>query len=219
MFWARFECRPGERFWRREALKSGLGINLGGGYHHAKPDTGEGFCVYADVPIAIRKLQSENLIKRALVIDVDVHQGNGTAVCLADDDATFTFSMHQGDIHPIPKEKSDLDVELEAGMGDEEFIETLENHLDQVFKTAQADICFIVGGCDPLKGDPLASLEMTHQGIKKRDALIVEHCVKRNIPVVLTLSGGYSADAWKAQYLSVSNLIKHYGVTPKRNGR
>ena len=196
----------------RHALESGIGINLGGGYHHAKPDIGEGFCVYADVPIAIRKLQKEGLIGKALVIDVDVHQGNGTALCLADDDTTFTFSMHQGDIYPIPKEVSDLDVELNAGDGDEQFIATLEKHLDAVFDQSQADICFVVGGCDPLAGDPLASLEMTHEGIKTRDAIIVENCVKRKIPVVLTLSGGYSQDAWRAQYLSVRNLIETYGM-------
>jgi len=196
----------------RHSLESGIGINLGGGYHHAKPDIGEGFCIYADVPVAIRKLQNEGLIEKALVIDVDVHQGNGTALCLANDDSTFTFSMHQGDIYPIPKETSDLDVELNAGDGDEQFIATLEQHLDAVFDRSGADICFIVGGCDPLAGDPLASLEMTHEGIKNRDAIIVENCVKRKIPVVLTLSGGYSQDAWRAQYLSVRNLIETYGM-------
>ena len=196
----------------RHSLESGIGINLGGGYHHAKPDIGEGFCVYADVPVAIRKLQNEGLIEKALVIDVDVHQGNGTALCLADDDTTFTFSMHQGDIYPIPKEVSDLDIELEAGDGDAQFIATMEQHLGDVFECANADICFIVGGCDPLEGDPLASLKMTHEGIKNRDAIIIENCVKRKIPVVLTLSGGYSQDAWQAQYLSVRNLIETYGM-------
>jgi len=156
----------------RRSLESGIGINLGGGYHHAKPDIGEGFCVYADVPVAIRKLQNEALIKTALVIDVDVHQGNGTALCLADDDTTFTFSMHQGDIYPIPKETSDLDVELNAGDGDEQFNTTLEQHLDTVFDQSKPDICFIVGGCDPLAGDPLAGLQMTHEGIKNRDAIM-----------------------------------------------
>ena len=196
----------------RHALESGIGINLGGGYHHAKPNIGEGFCVFADVPVAIRKLQNEGLIKKALVIDVDVHQGNGTALCLANDDSTFTFSMHQGDIYPIPKEDSDLDVELNVGDGDDQFIATLEQHLDSVLDQSDADICFIVGGCDPLAGDPLASLEMTHEGIKDRDRIIVENCVQRQLPVVLTLSGGYSQDAWRAQYLSVRNLIETYGM-------
>jgi len=197
----------------REALNSGIGINLGGGYHHAKPDIGEGFCVYADVPIAIRKLQQEGLVKKALVIDVDVHQGNGTAECLADDDSTYTFSMHQGNIYPIPKSTSDRDVELKAGDGDEQFLTVLNEHLAEIIKLADADICFIVGGCDPLDGDPLAGLTMTPQGIAQRDALIVKRCVENKLPVVLTLSGGYSKDAWKSQYLSIKGLIKTWGVT------
>ena len=194
----------------RLALETGIGINIGGGYHHAKPDCGEGFCLFADVPIAIRKLQNENLIKRAIVIDVDVHQGNGTVVCLKNDDTTFTFSMHQGDIYPIPKEAGDLDIELQSGTGDQEYMKVLNQHLPKVLDEAKADICFIVGGCDTLAGDPLASLKMTCEGIVQRDQAIVDACVKREIPVVLTLAGGYSPDAWKSQYLSIKNLIETY---------
>ena len=196
----------------RQALSTGIGINIGGGYHHAKPDIGEGFCVYADVPIAIRKLQQEGLIKKALVIDVDVHQGNGTAECLADDDSTFTFSMHQGDIYPIPKSTSDRDVEMQAGDGDERFMKVLDENLDDIIQLADADICFIVGGCDTLAGDPLANLTMTEAGIGQRDAMIIDRCVKANIPVVLTLSGGYSKNAWRSQYLSIKGLIQEYSL-------
>ena len=198
----------------REALRSGIGINIGGGYHHAKPNRGEGFCLYADVPIAIRKLQSESLIERAIVIDVDVHQGNGTILCLADDDATFTFSMHQGDIYPRPKEFGDRDVELSRGMEDEEYLEILAKQLPEILDEANADICFIVGGCDPLDGDPLAGLKMTPEGIVKRDHAIVQACVDRKLPVVLTLSGGYSKGAWKSQYMSIKNLIEVYDLDP-----
>lgn len=196
----------------RLALESGIGINVGGGYHHAKPDRGEGFCLFADVPIAIRKLQNENRIRRAVVIDVDVHQGNGTILCLDNDETTFTFSMHQGNIYPVPKEVGDLDVELESGTGDEGYMNVLLKHLDGLLDESDADICFIVGGCDPLDGDPLASLRMTTAGIVERDHVIVEACVKRNLPVVLTLSGGYSPDAWKSQYMSIKNLIETYGL-------
>lgn len=204
----------GTRLAARQALVSGIGINLGGGYHHAKPNLGEGFCLFADVPIAIRSLQKEGLIKRAVVIDVDVHQGNGTVLCLANDDATFTFSMHQKGIYPMPKEIGDLDVELPAGMDDVAYLAKLTEVLPKVLDDADADICFIVGGCDTLKGDPLASLKMTHQGIVDRDQLIVDECIKRKLPVVLTLSGGYSQDAWKAQYASVKNLIDRQTVAP-----
>ena len=118
----------------RESLKCGIGINIGGGYHHAMPDKGEGFCLFADVPISILKLQKEGLIKKALIIDVDVHQGNGTAVCLADDDSTLTFSMHQGNIYPIPKADSDLDIELKSGMEEGAFLKA-------VFCAFVADAC------------------------------------------------------------------------------
>ena len=201
----------------RKALETGIGINIGGGYHHAKPEIGEGFCLYADVPISIRKLQQEGLIKSALIVDVDVHQGNGTAVCLADDDSTFCFSMHQGDIYPIPKEASDRDIELDSGMKDEEYLRILASNLLPLFDQSAPDICFIVGGCDTLAGDPLASLEMTPAGIVARDAMIVQHCVDRNVPVVLTLSGGYSPEAWKAQYESIKHLIETYSLATKES--
>jgi len=196
----------------RNALEHGIGINIGGGYHHAKPEVGEGFCVYADVPVAIRKLQNEKKIERAIVIDVDVHQGNGTIVCLKDDDSTFTFSMHQAGIYPIPKEQGDLDVELTAGMGDAEYLEILNRNLAKILDELRADICFIVAGCDTLDGDPLASLAMTEKGIEQRDAAIVAACAKRKMPVVYTTSGGYSKNAWRSQYLSIKNLIETYGL-------
>ena len=196
----------------RSALKHGIGVNIGGGYHHAKPEVGEGFCVYADVPVAIRKLQHENKIERAIVIDVDVHQGNGTIVCLKDDDSTFTFSMHQAGIYPIPKEQGDLDVELNAGMKDAEYLEILNRNLATILDESKPDICFVVAGCDTLDGDPLASLAMTEDGIVQRDAAIFAACSLRKIPAVYTTSGGYSKNAWRAQYESIKNLIKTYGL-------
>ena len=199
----------------RQALKHGIGINIGGGYHHAKPDRGEGFCVFADIPIAIRQLQKEGFIDKAVIVDVDVHQGNGTICCL-DDDSTFTFSMHQGNIYPIPKEAGDLDIELDAKMGDNEYLEILKTQLPTVLENADADICFIVAGCDTLAGDPLAQLEMTHEGICKRDMIIIQHCVDRKIPVVYTTSGGYSKDAWKAQHKSIKAILREFGVADQK---
>jgi histone deacetylase 11 len=196
----------------RMALQSGIGINLGGGYHHAKIDTGEGFCIYADVPIAIRCLQQEKLIERALVIDVDVHQGNGTAVCLRHDDSTFTFSMHETDIYPIPKEVSDWDEELPSGMQDEAYNNLLRSCLPRLFEKSRPDIVFVIGGCDTLAGDPLANLLMTEAGIVTRDQLIVDACAQHRVPVVLTLAGGYSPDAWHVQYASIKNLLQKYSL-------
>ncbi len=202
----------------RRALENGIGINLAGGYHHAKPDKGEGFCIYADIPIAIRVLQAEGKIKRALVIDLDVHQGNGTAVCLAEDDSTYCFSIHQGDIYPFPKEESDLDVEITAGTDDKKYLEILETHLPKVFKAAnKPDIVFYVAGCDTFKGDPLASVNMTEAGIVKRDSMVINACVDRNIPVVMTLSGGYSKNAWHTQYSSIKAILQKYGQANQPN--
>ncbi len=200
----------------RLAPKHGIAVNLGGGYHHAKPDRGEGFCIYADMPIAIRVLQSEKAIARALVVDLDVHRGNGTIVCCRNDDKVFTFSMHQGNIYPMPKEKGDLDIELESGTNDETYLRTLRGQLPQAFAQAKPDIVFLQAGCDPLQGDPLASLALTPQGIVARDAQVVDFCVKRQVPVVITLGGGYSKDAWKVQYGSVLSLIERYGIA-RRN--
>ena len=197
----------------RLALKHGIAINIGGGYHHAKPDAGEGFCIYADMPIAIRVLQKDRLIRRAMVIDLDVHQGNGTAVCFAGDDRVFTFSMHQGDIYPIPKAASDLDIELKSGTNDDAFLKILGKHLGDTIDRARPDIVFLQAGCDTLAEDPLASLAMTREGIVKRDAMVIDECVERGIPVVMVLGGGYSKRAWEVQYASIERTLRKYGLT------
>jgi len=200
----------------RLALKHGVAINIGGGYHHAKPDAGEGFCIYADMPIAIRVLQKEKLIRRAMVIDLDVHQGNGTAVCFAGDDSVFTFSMHQGDIYPIPKESSDLDIELRSGTNDRKFLKILRKHLGDAIDRAKPDIVILQAGCDTLKGDPLASLAMSLEGIVNRDAMVIDECVERKIPVVMVLGGGYSKRAWEVQYASIERTLRKYGLAGDR---
>jgi len=188
--------------------KSKLAINLGGGLHHAKPDSGEGFCIIADVPIAIRTLQAEGLIKKALIIDTDIHQGNGTIVCLKNDPTTFTFSMHEGGIYPMPKEVGDKDIELQAGVTDAEYLKILKKALNDVFQRTKPDIVFHVAGCDALTADPLANARMTIAGIAKRDMMVVEACQKHGVPYVMTLAGGYSKDAWKAQYQSIKSIIE-----------
>ncbi len=200
----------------RLALKHGIAINIGGGYHHAKPGAGEGFCIYADMPIAIRVLQKDRLIRRAMVIDLDVHQGNGTALCFAGDDSVFTFSMHQGNIYPIPKETSDLDIELRSGTNDRAFLKILRKYLGDAIDRAGPDIVFLQAGCDTLKGDPLASLAMSLKGIVRRDAMVIDACVERRIPVVMVLGGGYSKRAWEVQYASIARTLRKYGITGDR---
>jgi len=196
----------------RKSLQHGIAINLGGGFHHGGPDEGEGACVYADMPIAIRVLQAEGKIAKALVIDLDAHQGNGTAICLENDDTCYTFSMHQGNIYPIPKEHSDLDVSLKQGMKDDEFLAILERHIDKLFENEKFDIVFYQAGCDTLKGDAMAQLEMSEEGIALRDLRVIDACVKRQIPVIMTLGGGFTLNAWSAQYKSISRIIEKYGL-------
>ena len=200
----------------RLALRHGIAINLGGGYHHAKPDAGEGFCIYADMPIAIRCLQAEGLLKRVLLVDLDVHQGNGTAVCLGGDPGVFIFDMHEGDIYPIPKEKCTVDVELRAGTDDATYLRTLRSYLPKIFARAKPDLVFLQAGCDTLAGDSLARLAMTQDGIVARDALVIDEAVRRGIPIVMVLGGGYSPRAWQAQYASIRRTIETYGLAAGR---
>jgi acetoin utilization deacetylase AcuC-like enzyme len=177
----------------RFALANGIGSNLAGGTHHAYPDRGEGFCVLNDVAIAIRTLRRDGLIKRAAIIDCDVHQGNGTAAIFADDESVFTFSMHGAKNYPLFKERSTLDVELPDGTQDAEYLETLATHLPRVF-AHEPGIVFYLGGADPYQGDKLGRLALTIDGLRARDHLVLSECRARNIPVATTMSGGYAAE-------------------------
>lgn len=197
----------------RLAVRYGVAVNLGGGYHHAEPDRGGGFCIYADMPIAIRVLQSEGLIRRALVVDLDAHQGNGTARCLAGDDHVFTFDMHEEDIYPFPKETNDLDISLTAGMENDEYLRMLSDHLPKVFDRARPDIVFLQAGVDVLAGDRLARLRLTPEGIIERDRLVFDEAARRMVPIVMVLGGGYSPQAWQIQYRSIRGVIAKYGAT------
>ncbi len=206
----------------RKALQHGMAVNLAGGYHHAAPDIGGGFCIYADMPVAIRRLQREGLTRQALVMDLDAHQGNGTALCFQDDPAVFTFDMHEGDIFPIPKEKNDLDVPLPAGMTDAEYLEILRQHLPKVFELARPDIVFLQGGVDVLARDPLTRLDLSIEGVVTRDRLVFREAASRGIPIVMVLGGGYSDRAWYAQYQSIKGIIMEFAPgnapTPQQAG-
>lgn len=197
----------------RLALRHGIAVNLGGGYHHAEPNRGGGFCIYADMPIAIRTLQAEGRIRRALVVDLDAHQGNGTAECTRDDDSVFTFDMHEGDIYPIPKSQNDLDVPLPAGTDDETYLRTLADRLPSVFERARADIVFYQSGVDGLAEDPLTNLALSPDGIAKRDQLVFGETTKRGVPIVMVLGGGYSQAAWRVQYRTIRWVIETYGLS------
>jgi acetoin utilization deacetylase AcuC-like enzyme len=175
-----------------QALANGVSGNLAGGTHHGFADHGEGYCVFNDIAVAIRALQAERRIHRAVVVDLDVHQGNGTAAVFADDDSVFTFSMHGEHNFPFRKQPSRLDVGLPDGTGDAGFLEALATHLPEVLERAGADLLFYQAGVDPLAEDTLGRLSLTHAGLRERDRLVLEAARGRGLPVVLTLGGGYA---------------------------
>lgn len=176
----------------RWAIAEGVGSNLAGGTHHAFADHGEGFCVLNDVAIAIRVLRRDRLISRAAIVDLDVHQGNGTATIFADDLAVFTFSMHGAKNYPLFKARSTLDVELPDATGDEEYLRTLAENLPRVF-AHEPEIVFYLGGADPYLGDKLGRLALSIEGLRARDEMVLGECRARNIPVATVMSGGYAA--------------------------
>jgi acetoin utilization deacetylase AcuC-like enzyme len=178
----------------RDAMSHGLGMNLAGGTHHAFADRGEGFCVFNDVAIAIRVLQQEGRIRRAAVVDLDVHQGNGTARIFAGDPDVFTFSMHGEKNYPFQRERSRLDVELPDGCGDAEYLARLDRHLGPVLDAAAADLVFYLAGADPYVHDRFGRLGLGKDGLRARDRAVFRACRRRGLPVVLTLAGGYARE-------------------------
>lgn len=177
----------------RWALEARVGSNLAGGTHHAFAERGEGFCVLNDVAIAIRVLRRDRQITRAAIIDCDVHQGNGTATIFANDADVFTFSMHGAKNYPLLKARSTLDVELPDGTGDDEYLQTLSEHLPRVL-AHQPEIVFYLGGADPYAGDKLGRLSLSIEGLRARDELVLAECRARPVPVVTVMSGGYAAE-------------------------
>jgi acetoin utilization deacetylase AcuC-like enzyme len=177
----------------REALNDGMAGNLAGGTHHAFADHGEGFCVLNDVAIAIRQLQAERAIRRAAVIDLDVHQGNGTAAIFETDDEVFTFSMHGERNYPLAKMRSNLDLPLNDGVGDTEYLQMLHQHLPTVFDAAKADLVFYLAGIDVAAGDRYGKLTLTEEGIRQRERAVIEAVRGRGLPLVIVLAGGYAS--------------------------
>lgn len=176
----------------RAATAEGSAANLAGGTHHAFADRGEGYCVLNDVAVATRVLQRDGAARRVLVVDCDVHQGNGTAAIFAGDPDVFTFSMHGAKNYPFKKEASDLDVELEDGTGDDLYLSLLEQSLDMVLAGQAPDVVFYLAGADPYEGDRLGRLKLTIAGLQQRDHLVLSRCADEGIPIVITMSGGYA---------------------------
>jgi len=176
----------------RLAAGGRLGFNIGGGFHHAFPDHGEGFCAIHDVAIAIRKLQSEGVIKKALVVDCDVHHGNGTAAIFANDRTVLTLSIHQFNNYPTEKPPSTIDINLRDGAGDEEYLTKLRQACQFAINGFSPDLLMYIAGADPYYDDQLGGLGMTLDGLMDRDRLVMEMAVTRGVPVAITLAGGYA---------------------------
>ncbi len=175
----------------RLALENGVAMHIGGGFHHAFADQGEGFCYVNDVAVGIRKMLAEDRIKRAAVIDGDLHQGNGTARIFQDDDAVYTFSIHQERLYPI-KEDSNWDIGLADETGDDEYIEKWGAAVPKILDDHKPELVVLVAGADPYHDDQLGALRLTKRGLALRDRIVIEGCHKRGIPVVPVLAGGYA---------------------------
>jgi acetoin utilization deacetylase AcuC-like enzyme len=171
-----------------------VSANLAGGTHHAFRDRGEGYCVFNDIAVAAHVLLTEGAIGRALVVDCDVHQGNGTAAIFRDDHRVFTLSLHGANNFPFRKEASDLDVTFPDGTGDDAYLGALEDVLPRLLDEVAPDIVFYLAGADPYEGDRLGQLRLTIDGLRSRDRFVLERCGERSVPVAVSMGGGYAPD-------------------------
>lgn len=176
------------------AFESGIALNVAGGTHHAFADRGEGFCLLNDQAVAANYLLHKKMAKKIVIIDLDVHQGNGTAKIFENEQRVYTFSMHGQHNYPFHKEKSDLDVGLADGTTDSEYLHILSHHLLHIFSTIKPDFCFVQAGADILETDKFGKLKVTLAGCRQRDEIVLSLTKKHNIPCVISMGGGYSAD-------------------------
>ncbi len=180
----------------RLALEHGVAVHLGGGFHHAFEGHGEGFCLLNDVAVAVRTLTAEGAVERTAVVDLDVHHGNGTAAIFAHEPAVFTFSMHQENNYPALKPPSDLDLGLDDGTLDDEYLAALDQHLPAILDEHVPELVVYLAGADPYREDQLGGLSLTLEGLRRRDRTVLEACRERGIAVAVTLAGGY---AWQPE--------------------
>jgi acetoin utilization deacetylase AcuC-like enzyme len=176
------------------ALEDGLAFNLGGGTHHAYPDHGEGFCVFNDAAVAARVLQRSGKVKKIVILDCDVHQGNGSAAIFKDDPSVFTFSIHGEKNFPAHKERSDLDIALADGISDAAYLQLLENGVEESIHRSEYDLGFYLAGADPYIGDRLGRLSITKAGLIERDRIVIQSCLLAGIPLAISMAGGYGVD-------------------------
>jgi acetoin utilization deacetylase AcuC-like enzyme len=189
------------------ALRDGFGCNLGGGFHHAYPGHGEGFCAIHDVAVAIRRMQHDRAIRKVMVVDTDVHHGNGTAAIFKKDESVFTLSIHQQNNYPSHKPASSLDLNMEDGVDDAEYLGALLPAVRRSLEQFQPDMLFYVGGADPYREDQLGGLALTMDGLKARDLGVFEQARSRNIPVVTTFAGGYARRVEDTVQIHINTLL------------
>jgi histone deacetylase 11 len=183
-------------------------FNLGGGYHHAHPDRGEGFCLINDVAIAVRKMQLADKLVKTLIIDLDYHQGNGNLLYFKSDEKTFTFSMHADKWDEFPTKNHNIDIELPAGIRDKEYLNILEKELPPVFSKFAPDLVIYIAGSDPFIEDTLGDFELTEQGMLKRDIFVYREAKKQRIPLTVLGGGGYGPESWKVYFNFIKWVIK-----------
>lgn len=191
----------------QSALRDGVGCNLGGGFHHAYPGHGEGFCAIHDVAVTIRRLQSDGAIGKAMVVDTDVHHGNGTAAIFAKDESVFTLSIHQENNYPAHKPPSDLDIDLWDRADDAEYLDLLIPAVQRSIDQFHPEMLFYVGGADPYCEDQLGGLSLTKKGLKERDRKVFEEARRRGIPVMTTLAGGYARRVEDTVLIHVNTIL------------
>lgn len=177
----------------RMACSHGSAINLGGGYHHAFPGRAEGFCYLNDVAISIKLVQKEGFVNKVLIVDLDLHQGNGSAYIFRNDSSVLTFSMHQENNYPI-KQKGDIDIGLDDGTTDEQYLVHLHEILPKLIEKQEPELIFYLAGADPYCNDILGGLSLTKEGLRKRDKFVISKAWEKNIPICIVLAGGYAQD-------------------------
>lgn len=200
----------------RSAVQDGIAANLAGGTHHAYPGHGEGYCVFNDVAVAVRAVQAEGIVNRALIIDLDVHQGNGSAVIFRDDQSVFTLSIHGARNFPFHKEQSDLDIALPDGTEDTEYLQALETGLPEAIERARADFAIYLAGADPYQDDRLGRMSLSTVGLAARDHMVFEMTRRAQLPVAIVMSGGYARRVEETVAIHLQTL--QIALERKKNG-
>lgn len=205
----------------RAAFHGGVAVNLAGGTHHAHADRGEGFCVFNDAAVAARLMQAERSARNVAIIDLDVHQGNGTAGILGKDESIFTLSLHGANNFPFAKESSDLDIALPDGTGDDDYLCVLERVLTEMFARIQPDLIIYLAGADPHEGDRLGRLKLTAEGLARRDTMVLQAAHEKGIPVAIAMAGGYgrNIEDTVAVHLQTIMIAAHYARLSRDRAR